>query len=237
MDYQHHYNLLIERARSRLLEGYRELHHIIPRCLGGTDEPNNLVYLTAKEHYVAHQLLVKIHPTEPKLVYAAKMMSANPWGKRGTNRLYGWLRERFISSMTGENNPNYGKTFEEIVGQEKAKEFRKNHPLRGKTLEEILGKDKAQAGIQSRRAFRIGKKHSAKTRKNISVAMKGKNKGKSPWNKGISPSEETRKKMSETMKGKLGWFTNGKEDRYVKIDEPPEGWSRGRSNIKIGRRT
>jgi hypothetical protein len=61
MNYSSHYNLLIERAKVRTLNCYKEAHHIIPKCLGGTDDPTNLVNLTAREHYIAHLLLAKIH--------------------------------------------------------------------------------------------------------------------------------------------------------------------------------
>lgn len=105
MNYQKHYNLLIERAKMRILEGYGEKHHILPRCIGGDDSEDNLVLLTAEEHYVAHQLLVKIYPNEPKLVYAAKMMTINRHGYRTNNKLYGWLRKKFATArseaMTG----------------------------------------------------------------------------------------------------------------------------------------
>ena len=40
---------------------YVEKHHIIPKSEGGTDEPDNLVNLTAREHYIAHLLLAKIY--------------------------------------------------------------------------------------------------------------------------------------------------------------------------------
>ena len=55
MDYKKIYQQIIDRARSRSITGYKETHHIIPRCLGGTDDPMNLVDLTPEEHYVAHQ--------------------------------------------------------------------------------------------------------------------------------------------------------------------------------------
>ena len=38
-----------------------EEHHIIPRCLGGSDDKSNLVKLTAKEHFICHLLLTKIY--------------------------------------------------------------------------------------------------------------------------------------------------------------------------------
>ena len=51
--------------------------------------------LTPEEHYVAHQLLVKIHPTNYKLVTAAFCMTFDKDGKRSNNKLYGWLRREY----------------------------------------------------------------------------------------------------------------------------------------------
>lgn len=96
MDYQAHYGRLIERAKVRELSGYVERHHIVPRCLGGTDAEENMVGLTAEEHYVAHQLLIRIYPQETKLVWAAHMMATRPG-----NKLYGWLRRAMVSARTG----------------------------------------------------------------------------------------------------------------------------------------
>jgi hypothetical protein len=103
MDYKKIYDSLINRGKNRLTSGniYYESHHIIPRCMNGNDEQNNLVYLTPEEHYVAHQLLVKIYPNNSKLAHAANMMCVN----RTTNKLYGWIRRRLSESMK-HNNPN-----------------------------------------------------------------------------------------------------------------------------------
>ena len=75
MNYSAHYNRLIERARSRVLDGYSERHHVIPRCMGGGNDPSNLVRLTPEEHFVAHQLLVKMNPHNRRLDRAAFLMS------------------------------------------------------------------------------------------------------------------------------------------------------------------
>lgn len=90
MNYQRIYGRLIVRGQQREYAGYAELHHIVPRCLGGTDDSSNLVRLTPEEHYLAHQLLVKVYPENPKLIYAAAMMCPN----RPSNKLYGWLKRR-----------------------------------------------------------------------------------------------------------------------------------------------
>lgn len=53
---------------------YVEMHHILPRCMGGTDEKTNLVCLTAKEHYMAHYYLTIMYPHNSKLIYAFHLM-------------------------------------------------------------------------------------------------------------------------------------------------------------------
>lgn len=101
MDYKKHYDKLIEKAKNRQLSGYKEIHHVIPKCMNGNDEDDNLVELTAEEHYTAHQLLAKIYPDNSKLLISAIYMTG-----RGTgNKIYGWLRRRWSEKME-KNNPN-----------------------------------------------------------------------------------------------------------------------------------
>lgn len=83
MNYQRHYNLLIEKARNRVSDVYAETHHIIPRCIGGGDTADNLVKLTPEEHFVAHQILIRIYPNQPKLVMAARYMCGEITSNRG----------------------------------------------------------------------------------------------------------------------------------------------------------
>jgi len=56
------YYKIIDRARSqnRTKSAGMQSHHILPKCLGGTDDPNNRVLLTYKEHRVCHCLLIKM---------------------------------------------------------------------------------------------------------------------------------------------------------------------------------
>lgn len=90
MNYIKIYNTLVERGQSRLLEGYVERHHIIPRCMGGGNDVSNLVALTPEEHVIAHLLLVKIYPNNALLVYAANMMC----NRVHNNKEYGWLKRK-----------------------------------------------------------------------------------------------------------------------------------------------
>jgi hypothetical protein len=66
------YYIIIERAKSRVLEEYGERHHIIPKSLGGSNKKDNLVKLTAREHFICHLLLVKMTVGKNKF----KMMKA-----------------------------------------------------------------------------------------------------------------------------------------------------------------
>lgn len=131
MNYNKIYNDLIEKAKSRILEGYQEKHHIIPKCLGGDDNLDNIVGLTPEEHYIAHLLLVKIYPNQNGLVFAAWYMQYHNSDKRKNNKSHGWLqrlhgqsaslrstnmwknkdkRDSIIHSMITERNSLIGKS-------------------------------------------------------------------------------------------------------------------------------
>ena len=109
-----HYKKLIEHSNSRVLDGYSERHHIIPRCLGGGDEKENIAILSAREHYIAHQLLAKIYPEVPGLIYACHMMCVPLSFETGRskNREYEWIRKLYseyiskrITGRTKETHP------------------------------------------------------------------------------------------------------------------------------------
>lgn len=65
MDYKRIYAEFIKdrRAKEPTLTGYTEKHHILPRSLGGGNEPENLIALTPEDHFFAHLLLAKVHNT------------------------------------------------------------------------------------------------------------------------------------------------------------------------------
>lgn len=67
--------------------------------MGGDDDPNNLVVLTPEEHFVAHQLLAKIHPTETGLIFALQGMCSWNSTQSRSNKAYGWLRRKFSENM------------------------------------------------------------------------------------------------------------------------------------------
>lgn len=78
MNYIEHYFFLVNKAKVKNHEGYLELHHIIPRCVFAEDlfdksgisnvnAKENVVLLTAREHFVAHWLLHRAFPKNKKL--------------------------------------------------------------------------------------------------------------------------------------------------------------------------
>ena len=74
MNYKIIHDNIIKKAKNRVLDGYYEEHHILPKSMGGNDNSDNLVKLTAKEHFIIHKLLVEIYPNEDALVRALWMM-------------------------------------------------------------------------------------------------------------------------------------------------------------------
>ena len=58
-EFTEQYIELIESAKNNPPQDeYTEKHHIIPKSLGGTDSPDNIVVLSLRDHLLAHKLLV-----------------------------------------------------------------------------------------------------------------------------------------------------------------------------------
>lgn len=121
------YYQIVDRAKSRTLDGYKEKHHIIPKSFGGSDKKENLVELTAREHFICHWLLTRMTEglLKGKMIYAVWMLATNnnPHQKREkiSSRKYEILRrlmaEKEISDETrrkmglgrlGKSPPNKG---------------------------------------------------------------------------------------------------------------------------------
>src|SRR6478752_4331482 len=93
MNYAIQYQRLIRRALfSGVTGGHTERHHIKPRCLGGGNEPTNIVRLSAREHFVAHALLCRMYRGNTKLASAAWLMVNTRTGVRVSSRSYEAIR-------------------------------------------------------------------------------------------------------------------------------------------------
>ena len=138
-----------------MYEGYTEKHHIIPKCLGGTNDANNIAILSAREHFLCHLLLAKQYNIK-ELWYAFFMMKAgNKKHSRTTSRLFEQFKRKKSEMMRGKNNPMYGKPSACIMQTEETKE---------KIRQSKLGK---------KRAPFTRMRPTAETRMKMSKALKG----------------------------------------------------------------
>lgn len=104
------YFSLIEKAKTQLTESYCEKHHIIPKCLGGSNDESNLIKLTARQHFIAHLLLTKMVDGQQKYkLYNAfsKMLSVSKDHKARympSSKLYDYSKKLMADYMKN-NNP------------------------------------------------------------------------------------------------------------------------------------
>lgn len=116
MDYHRIYREFIadRKRREGDLSGYSEKHHILPRSLGGGDEPENLIRLTPEDHFFAHLVLAKLHQTAASwsavMVMHERQTRKTVFFRKSRER-YGWARRAYgrlcKTEMLGEGNPNY----------------------------------------------------------------------------------------------------------------------------------
>lgn len=215
---------------------YYERHHIIPRSLGGSDEPDNLVLLTAREHYLAHYLLWKFMPcSQTAVAFLLMNKCKNDLQDRHadflTSRVYEKVRKEVSKHMTEKQlgvplseehrlalkkricRPKSEETKRKISESNKGKHFRKFTPEQCEKLSKIMKQIP----------------HTKEWNEKVSKALKGKPNGL----KGIKRSEETKKKMAESKFGENNpnfgkhWWTDGVHN--ILSSECPDGFCRGKT--------
>lgn len=133
--YYRWYHNLVNHALSRVTsDGIYEKHHIIPKSMGGSNDIDNLVELSCREHFIAHLLLTKITTGKNKrrMCYALNRICNSKHVKIKSSRLYQYIREQHIESIKIDaklklhNNNRKGKTYEEIYGEETAKKLKES---------------------------------------------------------------------------------------------------------------
>lgn len=206
------YEQLILKAKTRgTLVGYKEKHHVVPNCFVKNNNLENLVELTAREHYIAHLLLWKI-PMEPKWHNKMSMalhVMVNGSGHqrqdrnyRIPSRIYESSRSAYIIAMKAYF-AEHGGTW---VG-------RKHKP---ESIQKIIEANARTKHIRSAKAMgannpMYGKKHSEEMRKQISESTK------ESWN-----DPALRAKQSTTIKEK--WADPEFKKHMVDIRKTSEGW-------------
>lgn len=177
---------------------YFEDHHIIPVCLGGSNNKSNKVLLTGKEHFIAHKLLIEIYPGNEKLVYAVWCM-VHKFGNKN-ERLYniGGREYERLKSL-------YRKSLKDFKHTDSTKQKISMKckglpsPMKGKRMPDESKKviSEKLSGIKNPN---YGVRPSEDVLLKRSKAMIGKNVGKPSARKGKTLSEEERQKISEGVK-------------------------------------
>ena len=182
------YIRLIKRCQSMTneeLSGYCEVHHIQPKCLGGTDIKVNLVKMPVRYHIMSHIVIVEAYPNHRGLRYALLMTTTGGRNKNSqlydkeglktfSTRLLAKVRENSIIKLR-----ELGWTEEH---REKLSKARKGKKLPKEVVEKISKSNK-------------GKKRSEETLRKMSEVQK-----KSSFWRGKKLPEETKRKMSESRK-------------------------------------
>jgi hypothetical protein len=221
MNYERVYNQIIERGKQRILEGYGENHHIVPRCMGGADTQDNIVRLTAREHFICHLLLVEIHPRNTKIIFAAHMLSNTRRGFKIGARTYQTLQEANSEARKGRTISEETRRRISIVKKGKSNTYAKGRKL---TEEHKRKLSEAKKGIK------LSDEHKRK----LSEAKKG----KAPSNKNYCMLEQYRYEIVKTYtEGTKIWHlakeynvSAGVIDRILKKENVFRANSRGRVN-------
>ena len=195
--YTNLYNKLIDRSVERNWKKApgRERHHIIPQSLNGSNDKSNLTYLSAREHFICHWLLIKMTEGEArsKMLYALMGMRAmsdthQRYSSSVTSRVYEKYRiEHALNHSTTMKQKNlvpWNKGGVEITDEHRAN-------LVQAALQRA---PKSEESIQKWKESRDGYKHSDETKEKQRLSQIGKVKG--------PQSEEHRKAIGESMKGK-----------------------------------
>lgn len=186
--YSKYYFSIIGTAKSRLLDPtvYYEKHHIIPKSCGGSNSKENLVSLTAREHFICHLLLPKMLIGDPhhKMVHALwRMCNSLKSSYKVNARTYRKSREKHAVVMS-------------VVGT--TGQFKIGHSTWNK------GIPRTDAVKQAVSLANTGRKRPDRTSETFTTEWKSKisesKKGKQTWNKGVSHSEASKELMSSKAK-------------------------------------
>jgi len=202
MNYIKIYDSLIKKAQTASLTRYTEKtdgiyyenHHILPRCMGGDNTDNNMILLTPEEHFLAHLLLIKLHPDIYYLYLSIQIMIGS--GKYiKNNKIYGAMKRKISVFVKEHGMPP--ETRKKISISKKGKKFTQTHKdnlsaaRMGRSWESLFGEERASE-LHKERSQERGPL-SDQTKLNISNSKKG-----------ITPhvwTIEMKQKVSNTMSG------------------------------------
>ena len=207
MNYQIIYDQLIDHARNRNIDNliYVEQHHIIPKHANGSDDDANLVYLTFREHILAHRLLWKIFSKKQDFV-AYRLMSGikDDITRKAYNSLGG--ESTVVKNRQLKLGPFFDSTIRYQISVMGGKvQGKKNAENKG-FLSKISKKSKRMTG-----KFHITNGIETKVVTSLDKIPDG-------WYRG---------RTIQKSFGKIG-ITNGTQNKRINADsEIPEGWKKG----------
>lgn len=221
--YYNQYNKLIDKCLKLEKEGFgkdviTETHHILPKCMGGTNDKSNLVKMSIRHHIFAHLFLMKAYPNNYKLSFAARgMLCSNKSQQRKDGlgeipiRLIVLIREESTKNLK-EHNPFKGKKHSEESKHKMSLKHKNVYPSEETRIKQSISK-------MGRKNSFFGQHHSIETKELISKKLSGEN---NP-NFGKTFSKEVRDRVS---KSKIG----------VKRKPFSDSWRMNMSLSKIGGR-
>ena len=233
------YYSLIEKAKRRgwkKAKG-RERHHIIPQSLGGSNEKDNLVYITPREHFICHWLLIKMTEGDErgKMLYALQGMKAE---NRFQNRYHTKITARVYEKYRLEHAENHSKNMKGRTAWNKGIPQTEEHKEKNRQAA-LQRAPKSEKSIAKWKESRAGYKHSEETKKKQSLASKGKPKGPqseehklaiSLGGKGVKKKQGHGENVANAVKGNISINKDGIEKK-VKQDMLQsylnDGWQLG----------
>lgn len=165
------YFQIINRAKSRTNLQYVESHHILPKSMGGSNKSDNLVLLTAREHYICHLLLTRMTTgTDKQKMFLALDCFTKPLVNQRNVR----PNSRFVAQAR-------------VEAAQYLSQLRKGNATRPAgtyrhSAETRLKQSTSSKGIVKRPA---GFSHPPDVIEKMKNNRKGKGLGNTPWNKGL----------------------------------------------------
>lgn len=158
--YINRYNKFLDKLKNQVIEGYTEKHHIIPRSLGGCDNKDNLIALTARQHFIAHWILWKAYGNN--MARAFFMMSN--FGKYGkvNSKTYSKARQDYSEQVSIQ-----------LKGKPSQCSFTPEH--REKLRQAKLGRKLSEETKEKIRLKSLGRKLTEETKMKISMIKKQSN--------------------------------------------------------------
>lgn len=164
-NYEEFINNIIEtRGRFACGNEYHERHHIKPKCMGGTNDEDNLVDLFAREHFIAHKLLAQENPKNDSLIYAWSCMA---FVKSSNQERYELSAEEYEEARKAISVVMHNR----IITDETRENMKKASQAKVQNPEYIQKQKDSHKGLQAgEKNPMFGKKHTEETRIKIGLA-------------------------------------------------------------------